>query len=416
MRRFSIILIFFSAVISSISADLMLYPAMGIQHTHPMVPNDARYKYLINNQTGNLDDLAVALAGTRKYAQGTTLGNDTLKVTVDCDSMVFRSDENPVYERPFKLFFLVRGVLKDTEEDDWAENVDRGEVRATIEIENGKEYNFPQVINDGRSYRWFWTDIVLQLDNDGEEIAGGVVVDNTFYPLIQGTYSAQLTVTATFTDPNGNQKENSIPIVIPGYYSLSSSSMNDAACAMTITPYAHASNLSLDALVEGLQTSESVGKIDFLFRGKNSGNSNPDDDSVDFSIFLSASPDPFTPDYDGFKLVHEDFVAGESAYSDTNSIDYVVDVRGDSRHPGLNQTFDGTDYLDPNSGATKNIPTECNKEWTDIGQGYIHFHTYGGELSIRLENSGTGSERPNLLASGRYSSTIYVHVVDGGHV
>ena len=395
MRRFSIILIFFSAVISSISADLMLYPAMGIQHTHSMVPNDARYKYLINNQSGNLDDLAVALAGTTKYTQGTTLGNDTLKVTVDCDSMVFRSDENPVYERPFKLFFLVRGVLSSTSE--WGVQGDRDNIRAIIPIENGKEYSFPQVINDGRSYRWFWADIVLQLDNDGEEIAGGVVVDNTFYPLIQGTYSAQLTVTATFTDPNGNQK-------------------NDAACAMTVTPYAHASNLSLDALVEGLQTSESVGKIDFLFRGKNSDIPNPDDGSVDFSIFLSASPDPFTPDYDGFKLVHEDFVAGESAYSDTNSIDYVVDVRGDSRHPGLNQTFDGTDYLDPNSGATKNIPTECNKEWSDIGQGYIHFHTYGGELSIRLENSGTGSERPNLLASGRYSSTIYVHVVDGGHV
>ena len=124
--------------------------------------------------------------------------------------------------------------------------------------------------------------------------------------------------------------------------------------------------------------------------------------------------------------MHEDFRKGDSAYTDVNSIDYVVELRGDGDHQGLFETFDGTDYFSYTEGASKSLKTLCHKvrsdqdsryTWTGIfgtvhtemgdTLEYRHYHTFSGELTVRLEDRTT----PNPPAAGRYSSYIYVHVI-----
>ena len=101
---------------------------------------------------------------------------------------------------------------------------------------------------------------------------------------------------------------------------------------------------------------------------------------------------------------------GEDFYNDSNSLDYVVELRGNSEHPGLNQVFDGTDFMNE-SGVSNYLNTQCHKTYTPQSGSYTHYHTYGGTLSVRLENVDAVASNPTILFEGRYSSKIYIHIV-----
>lgn len=436
------LLILFIVALHSVSAEAILGPAMGTMYIHNLANTYEAYQGLMNNK-GNLeyDNLAIAIATSEKYPY-TGYGEDgdninwtvtsqhfsdkQFKLTVNVDELVFVSDENPVYKRPFELYTLQRGIKYDdgkyTYDESWlfwepkysnfrvddagtaaAESTARNYVRKIEKVTSNPVY-FPED-NDGSPYRLVWRDIVLQLP--GKPTDGGVIVDDVFYPLIQGTYSARFDI--EFEDTKTGEVSR-LPVVIPGIYdaSLASTAPNDqASAAFTITPDPSAVNLNIEQLVRN-KNLQRVGFIDFLWRKKGFTPLAQLDDGVGAYIFLSASPDPFTPEPDGFKLVHEDFVEGETAYSDTNSIDYYVVLSGNSEHAGLGETFYGEDCFPSGATeATKWVKTQCHKQSQPQQDGYAHYHTYTGDISIRVE----GNPDVTMLAKGQYSSTIYVHVV-----
>ena len=254
-------------------------------------------------------------------------------------------------------------------------------------------------------YEWVWCDVILQLPGTPASAGGGVDIGNVFYPLIQGTYSARFTV--EFTDTSTNETMI-LPVVIPGYYDASETGTKDSRVAFAVTPDPSAVNLNIEQLVRN-KNLQKVGSLDFIWRDGSDNITSPElDDGVKSYIFLSASSDPFNPEPDGFKLVHEDFVEGETAYSDINSIDYYVVLSGNSEHAGLGETFYGEDCFPIGAmEATKWVKTQCHKQLQPQQTSYVHYHTYTGDISIRVE----GNPDVTMLAKGQYSSTIYVHVV-----
>ena len=443
----TISLILFLVVLHSISAEAILGPAMGMMYTHNLVTTDKAYQGLINNdKTLSYDNLAVAIATSEKYPY-TGYGTDgyeeiwtvtsehfsdkQFKLSIEADELVFVSDENPVYKRPFELYTLQRGIKyddgawnRDREYLVWEvrywysnyrvdengtnskESTARQNIRKIEEVSSEPVY-FPED-NDGTPggayYRLVWRDIILQLP--GKPTDGGVIVDDVFYPLIQGTYSARFDI--EFEDTKTGEISR-LPVVIPGIYDLSlTSPRTETSAAFTVTPDPSAVNLNIEQLVRNGNL-QRVGSIDFLWREGKFNPSSQLDDGAGSYIFLSASSDPFTSEPEGFKLVHEDFVEGETAYNDTNSIDYYVVLAGNSEHAGIGETFYGDDYYSTGENkATKWIRTQCHKQLQPQQQDeYAHYHTYTGDISIRVE----GNPDVTMLAKGQYSSTIYVHVV-----
>lgn len=439
MKKFkSIVLIsIFLVLINNIVSAVILGPAMGMMQSHSLVSTNPAYQGLMNNdKTLSYDNLAVAIATSEKYeysghsesslsdwlywvVDGAFYNEDDFSILIDADELMFISDDNPVYKRPFRLYTLQRGVKRDQgaykyrvnvsyevdiEKTREIENTARGIIRSIDDVKIGEPEKFPKD-NDGTEggtyYRWVWRDICLQLP--GSPVSGGVEVDGVFYPLIQGNYSARFEV--TFTN-NVTGESATLPVIIPGYYNASGVAP-DTTAAFSITPDPSAVNLNIEQLVRN-RNLQKVGSLDFLWREKDFSSSSQLDDGAGTFIFLSASPDPFTLAPDGFKLVHEDFVEGETAYSDTNSIDYYVVLSGNSDHVGIGENFYGDDYYPTGSRqATKWIRTQCHKQAQPQQSGYAHYHTYTGDISIRVE----GTPDVTLLAKGQYSSTIYVHVV-----
>lgn len=373
----------------------VIIPAMGMMQSHNMATDEEVYKNLEDKKTppGGIsayDNLAVALCQGYKYGSGDER-KFTVEVSYDSNGLYFVSDDNPVYKRPFELYIIKRQSGSYTP---YAYKI--GAESFTVTALNGT----PDAI---------WVDIVIQLP--GTKTDGGIKTDDgTFYPLIQGNYTAMFNVELT----SSGGSVQSMNIVVPGYYSNANVASSNAA-ALKVTPFANSVNLNLASMIRNPSSAVEVGEIDFLYRQSGRVSSPTlDDGTSKFYLFLSASPDPYSSAVHGFKLVHESFVMGEDFYNDSNSLDYVVELRGDADHSGLNQTFDGTDYLNSDNKVQNYIKTQCHKEMNYQGLGnntYVHYHTYGGTVSVRLEDVAA-SQNPSILYSGRYSSYIYVHIIE----
>lgn len=416
-RRALLLLFLLHIALISLYSEALLFPGDGMFTPHSLTPSsDSGYKDFISEGSGLdsdikvYDSLGLAVCSSERLGWGERINTNSFQIEVNIDELMFVSDSNPVYKRPLELAFLERAVNRLTLGEPTSEKRDREEIRRYGRID-GREY-FPE--NNG--YRWVWCDIVLQLPGDAVE--GGVQVGSTFYPLIQGSYTATFDI--TLTNINTGEK-STMTVVVPGYYSLSNTAPAGGSAALSVTPTANAGNLNLQNMLTNDVTAL-VGTVDFMASLEDSGSSDLDDGNEDFYIFLSASSDPFESDSNGFKLVHESFIPGESAYTGKNSIDYVVEMIGDGDHSGLAATFNGTDNFDVVLGPTKSLETICHKvanyqtselkyEFPQyvVDLKYRHFHTFSGDLIVRLEDRTT-SEIPN---KGRYSSNIYIHVISG---
>lgn len=384
MKRF---LFFFALLFVAgrfFAASYVMNPAYGAQYTHPMVPEDGVYSSLVKEGGGNLsyayDNLAIALVS------GTNISDDdrfSFSVTTATgDGFYFVSDDNPAYKRPFTVYALKRPEPYNSKF-----------------IEYGEEY--PSGTSDK-----IWYDIVIQLP--GKASSGGVDIDGTFYPLIQGTYSAELII--EFTHPSGTGTVTEIlRCPIAGYYSMAGQVLEKTSAALAVNTYPSASIIDLRNLLDPDTTSSvAVGKMDFLVRLSNSATSiDPDDGTAEHWLFLSSSPNPYIQDPNGFMFVHNGFVPGEDVYSDQNSLKFEIDVKGDSSlgYAGLNAFFDGTDYFNGNS-VNNYIKSKCTKVRAIINSNIIHYHSFSGDIIVRVD-----PEADRILQAGQYSAKVYVHVI-----
>lgn len=146
---------------------------------------------------------------------------------------------------------------------------------------------------------------------------------------------------------------------------------------------------------------------------------NPSDplDSEDIFLFLSASPNPFAENEDGFLFVHEESDPSQKPGPE-ESLGYYLyfkpsgDLNSSLSHGSgnipLEATFDGTDFLDEGGNPQNRVGTVCFTENLDHTKekAYRHWHSYNGEIWMHLNTSEV-----NPMNSGYYKSYVYVHAI-----
>lgn len=428
MKKKIVLFVLFIVLVAKVFADTMfLFPAMGMQTIHNIIPlnfrtesgadyseGDSLYKYYINKNPGStdagtsteFDRIAIALTGFRDDdgdGMFVVNSNNPITVTVEYDGF-FTSDENSVYVRPYSLYPLERTRNNNGSTHSILGSVlEPGSDSFTYPSQNILSYS----AGSGTNKR-VWIDFILQLPGDKAPDGSGINVGNTYYPLIEGTYSTEVTIKVE--GPLGNDIIT-IPVVAQYEPDDNRTILNRSSeVSLNVSPTANAVNLNLSDM---LMTGESVKIGTFSFMLRTATNStysatNDMDLSPNYSIFLSASPDPFSQENNGFMFVHEDYVVGESFYNEQNSVNFYVDVQGTGSTLGRNATFDGRDYADTD-GKVKDteLLTKCNKETALAGgNNYIHYHTFEGDIALYVPRN-TNSQ----LNAGRYQGDIYVHVI-----
>lgn len=440
-----ILLILFLSFVVFAATDLSLAPAMGMMKTHYIIArdneNDDLYNYLINkdkdgnlsdalsDNQGRVDNIAIAVLSINEVDYSTGWGDDytdkgKVTITVFYDGY-FRSDDNPTIIRPYELYFVERTNRNMYYVSD---DVYPSSSHVKGKIDSDSPISFPsQEILD--KYKWwithktsfFWCDFVLQLPQDSVD-ANGVTVDGVYYPLIEGRYSSEVTITATLYD-NNNAIIGSDAITVPlmaehtkNTFSMEAAERNSQV-SLNVETNANALNLNLDTML-ATGNPVNIGDMVFMLRaGKNSTKNSLTpteklcedlDNGLQYVIFLSASEDPFTPNQDGFKFIHEDFVHGISSYNDTNSVNFYVSVSGKDESSDQSAIYDGKAYANTdgtiNNGSA--LFTRCHKLRVLDESDFTHYHTYDGDISVFVQQNASA-----MLNAGRYRGDIYVHVI-----
>ena len=391
------------------ATDLALAPVKGMMRTHYLLSTDNMYKHLINgNAIGTnsdvVDNAAVALCSIKSTGKNSD-DKDCVSLKIEYDG-VFASDENPSIVRPYYIYMVEKSWRGNAQS-----NYDKEKSRLlnTTENPSGDNRSFPSqtAIDNNGGGDYLWLDFVLQFPGERGVDGGGVTVDGTYYPLVEGRYSSEVTITATMK--SGDTQTITIPLM--AIHDTENQGVVDSQVSMNVSPNANAVNLNLDNML-ATGTPVSIGKLSFLIRSSvdavlNSSESDKDL-SPNYKIFLSASSDPFYQDRNGFMFVHQDFREGIDSYNESNSVNFYVQVNGSGETSDRSATYDGTSYSD-SEGNIKNgtalIP-KCNKVQVLNEGSAAHFHTYEGTLSIYVDSN------PNLLLNaGRYRGDIYVHVI-----
>ncbi len=220
-----------------------------------------------------------------------------------------------------------------------------------------------------------------------------------------GPYSQEITIPFSgFYDPliAPTEEDNSIP--------------PELSSALSVHTYPAAANIDLR---NDQGTSMHIADISYaVYNVKERTDSNYYDDSI--YIFLSASPNPYSQDINGFRFVHEDVAPGVNP-SARQSLGYTVTVNGDQdtvAHGGTDEaSFNGDEYLSVEGSVGKVAPdndakiiTGCYTEdvsHTAAENIHRHWHSFNGEIWLNLD---VNREAP-VMEAGYYHSNVYVHAI-----
>ena len=452
---------------------LSLAPAMGMMKTHYVVPygnegNDL-YDYLRNNDKlgnqGRVDDIVVAILSINNVNTSSDL--KCVEITISYDGF-FRSDVNSSIVRPYKIYLVER-----TNRGHWNGSVSYYQKNSPIPT-GITNIDFPSqsILNlyeSSSGTTFFWADFVLQLPQDDAD-SNGITCDGIYYPLIEGTYSSEVTITARLKNNVGEVVESdSITVPLMAEHTENKVPIGErvSEVSMNVATNANALNMNLD---EMLRTGNpvQVGTLNFMIRSSdNSMNADetPTGDKCtdlnaklkqesysdrywpyntttayhfvegtaeNYKLFLSASENPFETNPNGFMFVHQDFVPGISSYNDLNSVPFYVQVTGINDSYDQLGVYTGKEYADSGTGDINGdtLYTKCkkihvldegiykfNKYKTDWGgdingidrtyvNAYSHYHTFEGEISVFVQQN-----TDLMLNAGQYHGEIYVHVI-----
>lgn len=402
---------------------------------------------------------------------------------------MYISQSNPIYQREYKLYVAPRyGAGYNQTGQDMSPH--ESESFTTISPENNKaelifHSSVPNRDENGNitsytdyDYMYSWFDLVLGLPYD-QVNETGVILDNVEYPLSDSDdYSSVISVEITWRQPfeiaysQGSYRDYDIwpvqvdhiwtgegewvnvaegeiiytatlSIPFSGFSSPIDIGPSDATGSLTVMLSPAASNLSLNDADTNREVK--VAELDFIMNLpdyiKDNNNQYYDRDtyeSIDINtnvwLFLSASPDPFNSNSNGFVLVHEN--AGNMLTS-YNSATYEVITKGLGNSAtsadgagGDEVVFDGKaktlDFAPAGGQSDTYIHTYCNASGgegsflpheignfeiggeTFSSNNYHHYHEYHGEVYVKIEPTAL---KPEGMRAGRYTSEIYVHVM-----
>ena len=272
--------------------------------------------------------------------------NESGMSSVDIDirsstDYMYVSQSNPIYQRPYKLYASPRYNFSDGTVDNQDKTHHSGE---SIEFYNdhiSDNIDFHPDKAGGYSHMNTWFDLILALPYDSYN-ESGVLWDNKEFPLADSNdYSSVVTITIVWDQKyrieynEGNWEsvwwagwrycydsprwvdytsklgvsgvlrvEKTLSIPFSGFSSTIESGPLDDTGSLVITPYPAASNLSLDAEDTGGDAIP-VAEIQFIMTyGSTNYVLNPSTSNT--WIFLSASPDPYASNPNGFMLVHDE--------------------------------------------------------------------------------------------------------------
>ena len=382
----------------------------------------------------------VAIAELQRVTKEDLEKYKDVTVTVSCpNGMFFVSQSNPAFKFPFELqLFWKDAAYCDYEEQEWVYHsfLDQGyewpnpetwEIKSlsSQEATHYKEENEPVsnqdpettiTIRDGLgSYetegenllgcQWkrqnigldLWADIVLVLPGTVNELNDTVTYNNVVYPLIEADdYTALVTITMEY-----GGKSKSITIPFSGSYDRDDSQPKESTCSLLVNPYSTAAHLSI---TEDRGSWVPVGSLDFMLStaaitGSTKKLSAP-------IIFASSSNDPETGAADDFRLVHES-VKFNTPLTQTNSIGFDVRIRNLNADGGTSScVFDGTATEDKVvNGSVSAIKPAKVEATLDHNTDDRSYYLYNGEIEVMMD-PGT-----NVMLEGRYTGTVYIHVI-----
>ncbi len=243
-----------------------------------------------------------------------------------------------------------------------------------------------------------WFDVCLVLPKLNDD--GTVELNGTTYTVRSSdeVYSAKLTVTVT----SGSYSDH-YDLDMTGTYKSSSSSSTDTGLKsmMNVIPTAAAKSIGIKGSGE---EKIKVADYSYLTESKYIGDSSAKNYyTKNAYIFLSSSSAQGT-NGGKFKLRRENESGGYDADSAGNSVTFTAYISSD----GSNYTsFDGTTtYSSSNTGSY--FTATRKQEASQNTQEYVRWYSEG---SIYIEITPDTGESIGSLLGGKYTETIYIHVV-----
>lgn len=321
-----------------------------------------------------------------------------VNITTDTD-FEFVSISNPSYRRPYTLTLVSKAQGSDGAVSIGVQKID-GNM-------NNKRIYFPSSIPPSYNDNMMWFDMVLGLPYDEITSSGLLTVPGGEQYVLGRVddYASFVTVELRWGTNQGYGGSKVVSIPFSGYYRADESNFNDSTSSLQVD--ANAKSAALDIRNDSNREVEIA-----TLRYAQTYVQGPQhlDELKGLRLFLSASPDPFYRDSEGFRLLHVDYQPGE-AITDYNSVPFRMIARPVS-NSGAEVSFDGRDYVESSSNRIlyNSIKPELNTD-SDFGHSTgiknPYFATYEGTLSIYMDYGGY------MMKSGMYEETVYVHVISG---
>lgn len=379
---------------------------------------------------GYTNDHMIALGGVWEANEQEAKQEITVSISVSGGDFVFRSQSGEGAARPFGIGIIpkiraAKEVLHGFRwETEYSETIVSSEAKV-IYSDSSVPFSFDNIPEPPRGVKtpWWdiWFDIILVLPYDGMEnyterpvsSTGILRWDGRDYALIQADdYSALVTIDV-IASVSGS---DSIAIPFSGYYSGNEKGKRDAVANLYVNPRSRAANLSIEN-----DSGNRVGVADMNFMAT----SGRDAINPVFRIFLSSSNDPGNNQQEAFLLVHEDVVSRQDPKIGRNAIGYdaylvpnpdntsgyldsdTVYSADGSYFQDNTVKFDGKSYMSGNNieGSYTGVRLVDNSDTGDP----VKYYMYDGEIQVEIDDLAG-----YLLDAGRYTSEIFIHVVDLG--
>ena len=350
-----------------------------------------------------------------------------VRVTVNTDNNFnFVSLSNPSYYRPYTLTVIGKC---DNERFGYTQNY-IGTKALEANASNIATFRFRENINGitpshDPSFNSMWFDMVLGLPVE-KITSSGLLTLPSGQQLVLGRvddYASFVTVTMEYGKINMNgeplqgQPLEVVVLSVPfsGYYRADNSHhSNEATASLHVDTYAKANAIDIE---KDAKQEVEIADVRFAFARLVSFSEDEEtlsDDEIrnntnyinSLRLFISASPDPFTQEADGFRLIHKDYKVGDPV-NDYNSVPFTIIARSDETLDAVE--FDGRTYVA--NGA--NIVGNSIKPNIHTGDTFTHtryvtfFADYIGSLGIYIDYDGY------VMKPGLYEEDVYIHVISG---
>lgn len=353
------------------------------------------------------DNQIIAVLGVSGVTERTK--DITFSVTLESGSWLYLLDPlDTTISRPFGLDLIVKGygtnegktsyveqyiemdgsdghVYRMGLQGDGITSATKGSVSFTLDADD--------VVDDYGGTVWFDVCLVLPtLNSDGTITIGGTTYTAKGSDKL---YTSGLSISVSIGDTTTLYNIN-----MTGTYKSSSSSTETGLLKsmMTVLPTASATSLN----IQGMGTNDvSVATYSYMTESKFIDDIGYEENKA--YLFLSSTSDQ-TAAGEKFKLRR---VRDNGSYSPTdnkyNSVTFVAYIVSDD---GTSKEFDGSTTYSQRSTSGFEIKPETVT--SQNGNKYVRWHSSG---TIKVKIAQTESEDVTALTAGKYTETIYIHVV-----